>query len=90
MAAIMEAISYQGTPLPDTIPELVEIIIAELTDKVIAGKDIKKEMAAIAKIDQAHWDGEYDDDPDGFPKDVRVSQGFGTQIWLNLLKVFLH
>lgn len=74
MAAIFEGMEYKDT-LPDdaSIATLVDTLITELKKKVLSGKNIDDELAVIEKVDKKHWAGEYDDDPDGLTKDVRVS-----------------
>lgn len=75
MGALMDAIGFTGTR-PTTVEEMVEASIKCLEERALDGKDISKDLAAIEKVDQNHWDGEYDSDPEGFDKIVRVGFPF--------------
>lgn len=74
MAAIFESIQYEHTIEDNaSIAAQVDMLIEELKKRVLSGKSIDDELALIEKEDKNHWAGEYDDDPDGLTKDVRVS-----------------
>lgn len=72
MGALMDAIGFTGTR-PTTVEEMVEAAVKCLEERALDSKDISKDLAAVEKVDQNHWEGEYDSDPEGFDKDVRVS-----------------
>lgn len=74
--ATMDAINLPQTPRPDTVPESSKFILEELERRFKAGQSIEKDCAAIKKIEEKFESGEYDEDPDGFERIVRVSTSF--------------
>ena len=74
MAAIFEGIKYEDAiPNDASVATQMDTLILELKKRVLSGKCIDDELVVVEKVDKNHWAGEYDDDPDGLTKDVRVS-----------------
>lgn len=75
MGVLMDVIAFTGSR-PDALEAIIDAIISHLQQKALAGEDLSKDIAAFEKVDEQHWDGKYDSDPDGYDKDVRVSGCF--------------